>query len=631
MDLIVEISMRIRWCVIFSLLFFLSACGGEPAENPDFNTGTNGSSDNDGGGDSDAGDGGGDAGDGETGEGDGDGEGGEGDGEGETCVPLAVCEVSMCGEIDDGCDGVLQCDPCLCVDGAPQAESCGTCDLGRLSCATGETGQGQCSQVEIPGLTNCQNLVYVDALEGRATASGTIEDPLNSLADGINLARSSGAAAVLIGGDRHTTYEGPFLLDSAISLVGGFGEDFEPIQDRPRIVSSSRPSGYPQSDIFGITVTGVQAPIVLANLIIETEDVEAESGSNYGLYVRDSPQLRLVNIRASAGRGGEGRRGSNGLKGNNGQNGENAIFEIVATTTVTNQLANFYVNELDFAQGGQNSSCPIAFGGRGGGGGLPTADGVSALWTPLSGSPGHAEIARRGSPGDINGSHAGGNGENAPPAEDGEHGLGGVSLGEITNGFWQQMGAGDDGIDGEHGTGGGGGGGGASNGNNSYTIGSFGGAGGAGGCGGVGGQGGGGGGGSFGLFVISSDLIIENSRFFASQGGRGGAGGLGGQGGDAGSGGVATFRFRRTVSPTGTFTYGNLNARGGTGGKGADGGQGGDGGGGAGGASYGAYCHDSSLETIGDVRFTSDAAAPGGASPTNPGATGVSESSYRCD
>lgn len=606
------------------LLMFVVACGGDGVGDAD-GEGDQGIHDGDGETDSDAdsdgnvGDG--EAGDGEGGDGEiGDGDGGDGDGG--TCEPIEVCEVE-CGSVDDGCGGILDCGVCGCIEGQAQVTACGVCDLGTLVCGASETGPGQCEELEIPGATSCDDLVFVDLREGSDLGQGTKEEPVASLADGLSVARSSNAVAVLLAGSDTVTYDGPVLLDRRISIVGGYDSDWRRNSQRPTILSETGVDWLEEGDIVGIAVIGFGQSLLLSNLVVQTEEA-GEGGTNYGILVHEAPGLKIENVEVLAGRGGDGKRGNNGEDGLRGPDGEDAPEEIVAPLT---GAANAVYLAMDDAAGGINIECQEANGGLGGRGGAPfsppaTTGGASASGQALGGNAGVS-----------GGDRFGGDGDNGPVITTlAERGLGGRSIGSIVEGRWIVGGNGQPGSNGLHGSGGGGGGGGASGSvGGGYTIGSFGGGGGAGGCGGLGGEGGGGGGGSFGLFVVSSDIVIERSRFFADLGGRGGDGGFGGIGGSGGSGGIATVRFVPEGTSSSTIVYENVNAQGGTGGNGARGEDGGAGGGGAGGVSYGAYCVNSELSTIGTVRFSGGGSAVGGSSAGLAGEIGASSDMFQCN
>ena len=546
----------------------------------------------------------------------------------DVCTPRTQCEAWECGTVDDGCGDTFECGACGCVDGEAQTTGCGDCGIGALICEDGESGSGTCETPEIPGFSGeCDELVWVSQREGSSQGMGTFDDPVDSLQAGLSVARSSGAVAVILGGGAAVEYEGPVLLEQRISIIGGYDNDLNRDEEQiPVIASESAPDAFEDGDVVGLAIHGVSESILLTNFTVETEDVVEYGRNNYGMHVYDSPGLTIDNVDVYAGRGGDGRDGDDGERGADGEDGSDG-------KDVEFEWGEGHDPDDFIGVGGENSDCSDAFGGDGGVGATdePATDGEDAL------------IASGGAGGDgttddgwVEENAAGGDGENAPlVTSSGDHGTGGTSDGEVVAELWVPDGNGGNGYKGEHATGGGGGGGGGM-----YEEGvarptsrsSFGGGGGAGGCGGDGGEGGQGGGGSFGLFVISGDINIVSSGFFANLGGAGGAGGMGGDGGQGGTGGGPSEKM--VTNPGGGDEWEDFyyvdGEKGGHGGDGADGARGGDGGGGAGGVSYGAYCQGAEIDTSGTIRFSDGGSASGGSSPTHPGDPGTAADEAGC-
>ena len=538
----------------------------------------------------------------------------------DTCTPQDECTSDQCGEVDDGCGGTLDCGECPCQNGTPQSETCGTCDLGILQCGDGETGPGQCDAPEIPGFDGqCSELVAVSAASGSSLGNGSIDDPVDSLDDAVSVARQRNAPALLIAGS--DTYDGPLVIDEPISVIGGFSEDFQRDSDQtPTIYSSESVDGLDDGDIAGLSIGDVSEPIVVADLDIQTADVEATGATNYGAYVTNSPDITFRNVETVAGRGGDGTNRMTGAYGADGEPGKDANEFLGGSTADQDGYQEGF--------GGENTECPQANGGDGGLGQYRST-GEQNHEPATAGESG--SDAAGGSPGAESAVHqniGADDGEDGASSPSATSGGGGSSTGEVVDGRWKQLGDGEDGEDGMDGSGGGGGGGGGVNvmwSNTESIIGSYGGGGGAGGCGGEGGEGGSGGGGSFGIFVFNSEIASIGSRFFAGVGGSGGAGGLGGLGGDGAQGGVpSVYRTGK-----GIYEYEDYEL-GGHGGDGADGADGGHGGGGAGGVSYGAYCHNSSIEASGNTRMSSGGSADGGLGGAESGEDGLAVDNHDC-
>ncbi len=544
--------------------------------------------------------------------------------DGKTCEPIETCGADMCGVVDDGCGGALECEPCKCVDGVAQSEVCGGCDLGVMRCEAGSTGSGFCDVPAIPGWSgdSCEGLVFVSPT-GDAGGTGEKDSPLDSIVSGVAAAKSKGAVGVIVGsGAGNFAYEGRVVIDSPVSLVGGYTSQFERDTTKRAVIHSREDEGVVILSTKNVLVERVE---------IKVFDSTAPSANNYAVRIFDSRSVVLRDVYGVAGRGGNGVDGAAGGDGQNGSDGESlGVLERDITRIGDLKTGYEYVMMPEpGGMGGGNASCPDANGGEGGSSYLALDKPRAAR----SGTDGRTKVGGAAGtylPGNNNISLRGGkNGESGEAIRtNGKYGLSGSPNGTVLEltGEWSLGAPGKDGEPGENGSGGGGGGGGVGHDDEiDITGGSNGGGGGAGGCGGDGGAGGFNGGGSFGLFSIKSEIRLENSVFSAGSGGNGGAGGAGGLGGLGGLGGKPHLKYLDGMTEK-TFLI-----TGGTGGNGASGGNGGHGGGGAGGPSYGGYCHQTSVSVVGDNQFAAGEASKGGASEGIPGPAGDAKDNVQCD
>lgn len=540
------------------------------------------------------------------------------------CNPSRECGAGVCGTIEDGCGGTLECTPCEECTANP--EPCGGCDLGLTTCGPGTTTS--CALPDIPGWngTDCTGLVFVSPA-GSDDNDGSKSSPVQTIPKAIDLAAATDGKAVIIAGTVGVQYEGPIHLTQPISLIGGYSvEDFaRKAANRPTIESTNE----------GLAILDVNDAILIENLEIKTHDATEAGANNYAIRIVNSPNVLLKNVQAIAGKGGDGANGAKGTAGAKGGDGGDA--EIAGGSD--DQRAAIRKPGV----GGENTNCATP-GGKGGTGEFSDLDGTTMATAGQSvpggigGAPGIQAREQR----------AGKNGEDGIAViSSGTSGEGGRTSGEISTGFWISLGDGKAGDAGLPGSGGGGGGGGATcSGSTVYecshphsipAYGALGGGGGAGGCGGTGGTGGKSGGSSFGLFAVDSEITAENSTFSSSPGGRGGKGGDGGAGGDGGLGGNPSAQWAEYCEVNGqqdecygTFTAPFFGGKGGTGSAGANGGPGG---GGAGGSSFGAYCERSTITRVQTVQFVSGDGGPGGAGGTggHSGDTGLSVKNFQCD
>ena len=524
-----------------------------------------------------------------------------------------------------------------CLQEIPDSPVCGACDLGTLTCEGVEDEHPRCDEPDIPSWDqSCDDLVFVSAHDGTSSASGTKEDPLDSIASGLTEAAASDAAAIIV--DTTGSYHGPIELPGPISIVGGYNRHFEAASsDRTHIAVESS-----DGDLIGVAIDDAE-DLLLQGLHIDVDDATSPGASVYGLHLTDS-RAHLTNLRVTAGAGADGDDGAAGTAGSAGGDGD--------------EILNFGVNDTQFpaiddwdqlVPGGTNPQCPTST--EGGTGGSPEVFGGQSGTTHFPDSGGDAELASGGNAlvpesldwfDDVEGALPTSSdaslrhGEDGPTADTGDAGSAGSHTPSFDDqGLWQvDSASGGHGASGADGSGGGGGAGSIAFQQFPFTRGSFGG-GGAGGCGGEGGDGGDGGGASVAMMIFDSDVTAVSSTFTSSPGGQGGQGGDGGTGGQGGVGGSPTeqFSFVNAGGEEDQASFESLDDIyiGGFGGDGAQGGTGGAGGGGAGGPSIGVVCHNGVFQADESVQSTSEGSAPGGTSPGQEGDAGFSAESYGCE
>lgn len=546
-----------------------------------------------------------------------------------TCADLG----GLCGSHDDGCGGTIDCGQCLCENGQPTQPTCDVCGLIELQCDGDQSSCKGASVEELDGVSEsdcAKSILYVDASYGPG-GNGTKTQPYDTVVKALDDAKiQTEIKAIVIAGS--ATYEGTLVLKSGVSILGGYSSNnwLPNPQERPTIQGSL----VAGQDVFGIKAQDIEKPTLLRNLKVTTPDAP-EAKDNYGLYIIRSSKLALYRVSVDAGKGGQGKGGDVGeagfpttpnsleLTGKFGGDGEGVWNE-----TRRQQIVS---NGLPLSNEGINSMCSGANGGRGGGGAFKE---LNSIVNSMDGQ--NAASGTVGGQG-ANDSFPASDGKDGVPFTAGaQGGAGGIATGQVDGFLFIRPNAhGSDGSDGSHGPGGAGGGGGWLDnyfcdncGGNIFQQGPQGGGGGAGGCGGKAGKGGQAGGNSFGLFAVnSSPLKAEFSSFLSAGGGQGGAGGDGGAGGK-GSFGRTGGRSVCWAAQGGCKTL-PTNSWGSAGGDGADGQVGGPGGGGAGGSSFGAYCVQSVLSGK-DIRFTEGPGGLGGMSTDKMGQVGESSSQVGC-
>ncbi len=613
----------------------------------------------------------------------------------------ALCSAQFClpSPVSDG-EVVRYGNVCAPADEA----SCGTCGLGRLTCDP-RASTLACEDLDLAGDVNpdrveCDSgltsstFVFLDPAFPGVGSDGSREAPFTTLGDALDAAAMRGARAVIVGG-APVVLERPAFVEG-ISVYGG--NTGYPLwrRDEQQIPSWKIPyDGAPGGLFVGVWIERFRRETVLADLAIHTTSLSGvEDGpglSNYGLYVLDSPGLRLHRVEVTAGNASDGGPGSPGEAAPPASAG-------LAGAPTTGLIAEsscvgprYHICSYEQAGGddacqcgydtGSNSciwatitdppqscvSCPdvgaVPFtAGGDGGAALVVVDiydaggGVLRPWTTPWVSvtpPSPAGLPQLGNdqawwwqarwpePG-----FPGPDAPLEPPIQSSSGRV--VRLPEERDGLWafhlSEAGRGFQGRAGRPGGGGGGGMGGLGwggyqTGSSSFIVGAGGGGGGAGACGGGGGHGGWPGGYSVALFVVRSPgLVAKDSVFTSGRAGRGGDGGPGGASTVGGLGGPTG-----ALDPSLHALYDSatcsrwldgpeqiclvLGASGGNGGRGQPGAIGGNG---TGGSSIGGACAEGAIVLEGDTRFLGGDAGPGGASGAVVGPPGDSVTQRGC-
>ncbi len=437
-------------------------------------------------------------------------------------------------------------------------------------------------------------------------------------------------------------YESLKLVDQ-VSIKGGYSANF-----------SKGPGTGGTSNIFGSKISGEAIAVKAENLTRVTElvaftvqatDASGAGKSSYGVFVEDSPNLVLRELKIISGKGAAGTNGSAGtigeagIKGGPGFGGKAHILPPLTCGTIAKGAAGWNGDGAAAAKDKSGKVCGQA-GGDGGKGETITP------WS-CSGTNGKAVTPASGAAEACGAGNKGKGGKGGKPGKEGcdggvtekaqdgfagckgkdgaagTDGKGGKGMGSTAKDGTYAPADGVDGGSGKGGQGGGGGGGGggysACSGLLALKWGGGGGGGGAGGCSAIGGTGGKGGGASIGIYIAKGYTTqkIINCSISSGKGGAGGKGGKGAVGGLGGIGGAPG----KGVDGGGA---------GGAGGEGGAGGAGGGGGGGGGGAVVGIYIGGGASPATSGNTYTMGTPGAGGkgAGAANGGAAGKSENSY---
>jgi hypothetical protein len=402
------------------------------------------------------------------------------------------------------------------------------------------------------------NAVFVSEIDGLDSNPGTIDLPVKTIQQGIDIATVESKDVYVAMGTYNVSTS--LMIEPGVNLFGKF---------------SGLPS-WSRSEENETIINGQELTVLAVDIDIETRiegftissaDASLPGQSSYAvLIINCSQNVILRHNIISSGNGGDGLDGLSGFAGQPGMSGSPGTSGVC--------------NGTPAGTGGSGglSLCGMN-GGAGGNGG---AMGPNAGMNGQEGVGGTAfgNGGNFGDPGQA--------GQAGQAGNDGSDGMNGALTAAVIsfdgNGYFIPS-NGYDGSSGNNGNGGGGGGGGGAQ---SCTFcgpgsGNGGAGGGGGGCAGGAGAGGTGGGGSFAVVVLNSNAIIERNQISSSVGGKGANGGDGGQGGDGGPGGTTPY-----------LCPGEIGA-GGAGGAGGKGGNGGAGSGGLGGHSVGIYISENSF------------------------------------
>ena len=529
------------------------------------------------------------------------------DGEGVVCAGDGG-EVGdeVCDGVDNDCDGQIDeglgtsscglgvCAKTVdnCLDGSPQ--ECDPMD-----------GAEDEDLPDIEGVdSNCDGgdgdktlAIFVDVVSGDDDiGNGTADNPLQSIGAGADLALATNKKQIYVS---KGTYPEPFYVVEGLSFYGAFDAS----------------QGWTRS-AFNATIAGVGNPVLecegVSDVVVDGfkfygDDAAGSEESAYAAFFTSCSAIVLANCTIEGGDAGDGVGGISGQPGAAGGSGWDGTAG------------------CEYGGGGWCGNCGQPSGGSAGTSGCGAAGGVGGVGGQKDKGGQSGTAGSGGTPGGSGGATAGSSGSgggNGANVADGAHGNKSEWEGTFASGGFTAS-PGPKGASGQKGQGGGGGGGGGGATQNCATYGASGGGGGAGGCAGTGGTGGTGGGGAFGLYLVNSQVTLDNTKVFAGAGGSGGDGGEGGKGGKAGIGGIGA---------SGSIT--DDEGSGGHGGEGSKGGNGGDGMGGPGGPSMAIVCIDGSLVTEEGNTFISNGTQGWGGSAAGDGYSGhngPTAAMYGCD
>jgi hypothetical protein len=432
--------------------------------------------------------------------------------------------------------------------------------------------------------------VHVSVDTGSSSGTGSLDDPLDSVQDGIDLALTEGKVYVLVA---EGTYEESIHLAEGLTLYGGWDTAFDD-RDPTVYLSVIEGTGFTSTHPAVVTAVDITAATVFEGFQVYAWAGTADGSSAIAMWIEDCSDALIIAenlIEAGEGRAGadgvDGDDGTDGADGDSGTDGE--LSDCTALTSGGAGGSNSCDGVAVDGGFGGDAVCPSGFGGYQGDGeeGYPSSSGGGAGSAGCDGYISSSDcyecmISTTCWDGGVDG------GDGA----DGTEGSGGAGAtdpdGAVSAGTWVGEGGAIGGAA-EYGTGGGGGGAGSgayvASTCGDHHLGGTGGGGGAGGCAGLPGSGGQSGGASIGvLFSYSGTIttlpVFSGNTISAALGGQGGDGGDGGPGGVGGWGGYGGDAGRTTAW---------CGLEGGDGGTGGDGGGGGGGGGGAGGPSFAAW------------------------------------------
>ncbi|NOZ02086.1 MAG: hypothetical protein GXP54_09385, partial [Deltaproteobacteria bacterium] len=372
----------------------------------------------------------------------------------------------VCNGLDDDCDG--QTDE---VD-----------DLGETTCGLGEClhtianclgGQPQtCNPMEgkqdlddpDPDFkdTNCDGIdgdaqvaVFVDVATGKDLNPGTMDLPKKTIGAGLALAESEGRPYVLVS---LGVYNESVTLKDGIGLHGQYDRAAgwtRKLENTTQIKGGTK----------AVTADGITSQTMVEGFFITSGSATNTGNSSYGVFVKNSPGLKLVGDVIQAGSGASGSAGAPGqpgLNGSSGSNGNQACEYDCRSGKLDCSLSACLFNtcgQCSRPLGGSGGASPCgSTGGNGGNGGSSESNGYS-------GSKGNGPGAGNGGFGGTatNDGYKGGNGD---PGANGADGGGGLEFGLIDPVGYAPAG----GVNGANSTNGGGGGGGGAGGGDVYEL-----------------------------------------------------------------------------------------------------------------------------------------------------------------
>ncbi|HSW60022.1 MAG TPA: hypothetical protein VLJ60_04450, partial [bacterium] len=411
--------------------------------------------------------------------------------------------------------------------------------------------------------TNCDGVdgiselqIFVDTVNGDDDLNdGTIDNPLKTIAKGLETALFNGLNAVVVA---KGIYAEEIHLENGVGIYGGFSgsPDWTGAVENEVVIAGEQ---------YGVKGEEI-SEVTLSHLKITSADQTVPGSSSYAVFLYKSSAIEIKNSQLISGLGAAGADGADGAAGTNGDAGGKGVSGCEDSGGVCGSCSRPAAGVS-----GKNNVC-LVHGGNGGRPGYENGSGDPGIAGTDGGGAGGLGGINKSSGNSCTSTSTsavyskGGNGSTGSAGGNGEAGISGLF---DDSGYTPLTGG--NGTDGTDARGGGGGGGGRGGEDYCDSYGSSGGGGGAGGCGGKTGAGGQGGGGSFGIYSIeSTDIAVINTGITTAGGGNGGAGGSGGAGGTGGTGGAGGSH-----SGSGEQDDGGCGGWGGNGGAGGAGGAGG--------------------------------------------------------